>query len=153
MEEKKEPIQNWKQADQALERIGVLETRINRMRSKAAERITAIEQRLGEESARLSAEMAGIRSQLEVFFRGNSQGMRSRNLPSGRMGFRQVSSLEIPRPQTTLHRLVERGLGDCVRLRQEIDRQALRHLDDEVLRSLGVSKNSREVFYTCAGAR
>jgi phage host-nuclease inhibitor protein Gam len=138
----------WRDADQALARITGAERRLARMRERADERIAAIEERLGEESAELLSEITELRQELEHFFRENSNGLRSRTLPSGRIGLRSTCQLEIKRPQTTLHRLAERGLGDCIRVRQEIDRQALRRLDEEALKSVGVKRVLREVFYT-----
>lgn len=138
---------SWRDADQALARIARFEERLARMRERADERIATIEERLGEESTELLFEIAEIRQELEQFFKENSDGLRSRTLPSGRIGLRSVSHLEIKRPQTTLHRLAERGLGDCIRIRQAIDRQALRRLDAETLKSVGVKRVLRETFY------
>jgi len=147
---KKEVIKNlccWRDADRVLARIARLQGRLRRMRARADERISAIEERVGEESVELLSEIADIRQELERFFRENADGLRSRTLPRGRIGLRFITRLEISRPKTTLRRLAQRGLGDCIRVRQEIDRQALRRLDAETLRSVGVKRVSRETFY------
>lgn len=140
-------IGSWQDADQALALIAKLQHRLGRIRERADERIATIEERLGEESTELLSEIAELRQELEQFFKENSNGLRSRTLPSGRIGLRLVSRLEIKRPQNTLHRLAERGLGDCIRIRQEIDRQALTRLDQETLKSVGVKRVACEVFY------
>lgn len=147
---KKEVIKNlccWRDADRVLARIARLQGRLGRMRARADERISAIEERVGEESVELLSEIADIRQELERFFRENADGLRSRTLPRGRIGLRFITRLEISRPKTTLRRLAQRGLGDCIRVRQEIDRQALRRLDAETLRSVGVKRVSHETFY------
>ncbi|MBD3287043.1 hypothetical protein GF359_10340 [candidate division WOR-3 bacterium] len=146
-------ICSWKEANQALGRLGRIEERLNKLRQKADERIRGIEERLGEASAEFLSEAYNLKQGLERFFRENSEGMRSRSLPSGRIGLRNSTCLEIKRPETTLHRLRERGLGDCIRIRQEIDRQALRNLDAETLHNLGVKKVTREAFYITAANR
>lgn len=138
---------SWRDADRALARIARVQGRLRRMRARADERISAIEERLGEESAELLSEAQEIRQELEGFFRENSEGVRSRTLPSGRIGVRLTSRIEITRPRTTLRRLAQRGLGDCIRIRQEIDRQALRRLDPQTLKSVGVKRMVREVFF------
>jgi phage host-nuclease inhibitor protein Gam len=123
------------------------------MRARADERIAKIEERLGEESAGFLSEVEDLRQELERFFRENSDGLRSRTLPRGRIGLRAITRLEIARPKTTLHRLAQRGLGDCIRIRQEIDRQALRRLDSDALRSVGVKRVTRETFYAVPKAK
>lgn len=138
---------SWEDADRLLARMGKIEKRVGLMRSKADAHIAEIEKRLEEGEGELLAEISDLRQELERFFRENAEGLRSRTLDSGRVGLRLVQRLEIARPPTTLHRLAERGLGDCIRLRQEIDRQALARLDHETLRSLGVKPTLREVFF------
>jgi len=144
-------IGSWRDADRALGRLARLQVRLGRMRERADARIAAIEERLGEESGLLLSEMDSLRRELERFFRENADGARSRTLPSGRIGLRVVSSLRISRPQTTLNRLTRRGLGDCIRVRHEIDLQALRRLDDAALRSVGVRRVKQETFYAVPG--
>jgi len=146
-------ICSWRDADRALGRIAGLQGRLGRMRARADERIGKIEERLGEESAGFLSEVEDLRQELERFFRENSDGLRSRTLPSGRIGLRLITRLEIARPKTTLHRLAQRGLGDCIRIRQEIDRQALRRLDSDALRSVGVKRVTRETFYAVPKAK
>mgnify|MGYP001087615038 CR=1 FL=1 len=146
-------ICSWKDADRTLGRIARLQGRLGRMRARADERMSKIEERLGEESAGFLSEVEDLRQELERFFRENSDGLRSRTLPSGRIGLRFLTRLEIARPKTTLHRLAQRGLGDCIRIRQEIDRQALRRLDSDALRSVGVKRVTRETFYVVPKAK
>ncbi|MBN2381196.1 host-nuclease inhibitor Gam family protein [candidate division WOR-3 bacterium] len=144
-------INSWRDADRILARLARIHERLGLLRERADERIEIIEQRLGEESSGLLSEAGVLRQEIERFFRckddENPEGIRSRTLPSGRIGLRFTDHLEINRPEVTMRRLAERGLGDCIRLRQEIDRQALRRLDDATLRSLGVKRLRREVFY------
>jgi len=146
-------ICSWKDADRALGRIARLQGRLWRMRTRANGRISKIEERLGEESVGFLSEVEDLRQELEGFFRENSDGLRSRTLPGGRIGLRVITRLEIARPKTTLHRLAQRGLGDCIRIRQEIDRQALRRLDSDALRSVGVKRVTRETFYAAPKAK
>lgn len=146
-------ICSWKDADRALGRIARLQGRLWRMRARANGRISKIEERLGEESVGFLSEVENLRQELEGFFRENSDGLRSRTLPGGRIGLRVITRLEIARPKTTLHRLAQRGLGDCIRIRQEIDRQALRRLDSDALRSVGVKRVTRETFYAAPRAK
>lgn len=140
----------WQDAECLLGRMGMLERRIEGMRARAEARIAEIEQRLEEGEGKLLAEISDIRQELEHFFRENAEGARSRTLDSGRIGLRLVRRLEISRPLTTLRRLTERGLGDCIRIRQEIDRQALTRLEPCLLKELGIKLKEKEVFYARA---
>ena len=146
-------IKSWKGADQALSRLSRIEEGLERVRRKADERIERIEQRLGEENAGLLSEALCLRQELERFFRGNARRIRSRTLPSGRIGLKTTSTLRIRNEETTLNRILERGLGDCLRITQKIDRQALRRLDDETLTSLGVRRIETETFYISPSPR
>jgi len=137
----------WRDADLVLSQIARFQKRLGRIRERAEGQIAAIEQRLGEASDELLPEIEKARQELERFFRQNSEGMRSRSLPSGRIGLRTTNRIEVSRPRTTLRRLAKRGLGDCIRVRQEIDRQALGRLDAETLRSVGIKRVERETFY------
>jgi len=147
MMNKKTSIGSWKEADKAIARISKIETAVEKLRESAAERIERIEQRLREGNAQLLLESQAIKRELELFFKKNSQDNRSRKLPSGRLGYRTVNTLSIAKPATTLRKLALRGFGDCIRVRQEIDKQALRRLDTDSLKSVGVRLIRREVFY------
>lgn len=149
--EKIEELVSWRDADRVLVRIGRLQQRLARLRTRADQRIALIETRLDAETNPLRDELNALKREIESFFRTNSDGLRSRTLPSGRIGLRRVLALEVARPGTTLHRLAERGMGDCIRLRQELDRQTLRRLDEDTLRGLGVKRKVREVFYAIPG--
>jgi len=145
--EKASEIVSWYEATRALERILIIESRIANLESKALERTGQIEKRLGEESAGLLSRVEVLRRGLERFFNNHSHGLRSRSLPSGRIGFRIVSRLAIENPASTLKRLSRLGLGDCIRIREEIDHGALDKLDERTLKKIGVKRVTRDVFY------
>jgi phage host-nuclease inhibitor protein Gam len=150
MEENKK-VASWKDAERALTRIARLNRRLKDKKLKAAEKVAVIEQRLGEESQPLNDELAEIHRSLEHFFRlqhVNSQlDGRSRNLCAGRIGLRSSTKLLIPRPGVTLRKLVQNGLGSCIRIKQDLDRQAMSRLDDATLRCVGAKRVTTDAFY------
>ncbi len=147
---KRTKVQTWQDVQKALKVLGRCERRIERKNEKARWQIKSVEERLGEESAALLAEISGLRQELERFFRANARGARTKTLPEGRLGIRLLTHLEIPRPHETSRRLIERGLGDCLKLKESLDRQALARFDDDTLRSVGARKVVREVFFARA---
>lgn len=149
--EDKKTVTSWQDAERALGKIARLNRRMKEKKLKAAGRIAVIEQRLGEESQPLLDELAGIHKSLEIFFRrqyqGGLLGGRSRSLVAGRIGLRNAQKILIPRQDVTLRKLVQYGLGNCIRIRQDIDRQAMHRLDDATLRSVGARRVSADTFY------
>jgi len=147
---KKKAVQTWQDVRKALCALGRFECRLERKNDRAGERIRSVEERLGEESAALLAEIGDLRRELERFFKRNARGARTKTLPEGRLGIRLIERLEIPRPWLTSRKLIERGLGDCLKLKESLDRKALARLDDDSLASVGARRVAREVFYARA---
>ncbi|NLI99073.1 hypothetical protein GX441_10500 [bacterium] len=147
MRTKKDNLTIREDAERMLKRIAFIEDRLERIRKKFEDRIRKYEERMGEESAGLLAEAELLRQELERLLRRSAGPGRSLILSSGRIGLRTVWSLDIPHPQRTIRKLVEHGLGDCLRLKQELDRQALARLDENSLRKIGIRRERRESFY------
>lgn len=143
-------VQTWGDVQRALVELGRFEDRLESKNERAGSKIQSVEERLGEESAVLLAEIGRLRQELERFFRRNSSCARTKTLPEGSLGLRVRSHLLIPRPGLTSRKLMERGLGDCLRLKESIDRQALARLDDDTLSSVGARRVVKEVFYARA---
>lgn len=59
----------------------------------------------------------------------------------------RAKPLQEQRIAETLARLKEKGLRDCIRVKEEVDKEALRDYPDEVLEAVGVTRKVEDTFF------
>lgn len=78
------------------------------------------------------------------------KGKKSRDLTFGTIGFRLSSSLKTARKMTwdrVLGILKDRGLTQCIRTKEEVDKEALRTMSADALAEVGCKLIQEDTFY------
>lgn len=143
-------IKDWQECGQALADVGKLEREIELLQLSLKERIADLQQQLETQQASLAAKRNQLLEEISDFahdHRSDFQGKQSRKLSSGELGWRRSSKLDIADEATTLQRIKAFGLQEYLRVREEVDRMALKRAPAAHWEQLGISERIEESFY------
>jgi phage host-nuclease inhibitor protein Gam len=72
---------------------------------------------------------------------------KTRLLDFGKIGFRQSTKITMKSIQAVLKSLKAREMDDCIRIKEEVNKEALGEYPDEVITAVGASKKMEDVFW------
>lgn len=143
-------LMGWDAVDQALHRLATLERREVKAKGAAETRIGRIKARLGGILKPLRSEFKRLKAQIERWTFGHTDELQER---TRRMAHGAVRLYKTPdaivsdlTDDEVVERLEKRGLVDCVRQKKEPNRQAMKDLTDEQLKSVGCRRESHDEF-------
>jgi len=144
-------IDNWQEADSFVRKIGDLQEIIYSLEADAKIRIDKIKEDLVSKTqkAREGIELCVL--SLEAFSANHLQDFgtaRSKKLNFGILGWRKSSSISIAK--TTLEKIKEifgRAAGQYLRIKEDVNKEALEKLTDEQLAPIGAQRKEKDVFY------
>ena len=147
-------VADLKQADEALRRMAELDRALGDIKARMNEEIDRTKAAHVADAEPLEAERRGLEQALEMFCEANrhlfEDKTRSVDLNFGRVGFRLSTSLRVLARRTwddVLARLKTMGRMDAVRVREEVNKQAMELWPDTALAAVGVSRTVRDNFY------
>lgn len=145
-------ITDWQGADAFVRQIGNLQRSIEAAQGSARGDINEIKDGLAEEVKPLHEEIKLLTASLELFANshaGDFGKARSRKLNFGTLGWRKSTSIHTKK--TTLDLIKEvfsrAKAAACIRVKEEVDRDALAKLTDEELAEVGARRKSRDAFF------
>jgi len=142
-------FENWNDVDHALKRIGELDRELGLIEATSNEQIDAIKAETKEETAPIAAEKLGLEAAMKEFCEANRAEfakVKSREMTFGSVGFRLSSRIVIKRIADTLQALKDFGLAQCIRTKEECDKEAMKTLDSETLASVGAQLKTENAF-------
>ena len=144
-------VESREDADRALLRLGEIARARERAKARCEESIKRARERRKESEAPLEAEAKELARALEAWAKRDRKRWgkaRSLRLRHGRLGWRQSTSLRLlKRAETVIQLLKAHGLGECVKVRESVNRELLRQLDEETVRSVGAKLVRRDAFF------
>jgi phage host-nuclease inhibitor protein Gam len=122
---------SWQEVNQCLACLGEMERQIRGLQDQFEQKVAVLKQQLLEASQPLVREKDRVEGQIECFYWAHrdevlSQGRKSIDLAFGRLGSRSSRGVVIDDAAAALQWLAGNGFGSYVRVRTEIDREALR---------------------------
>jgi len=143
-------VTDWREADRALLDLADCRRKAERARADAEETIACVKDDLEKETAGYRAREKELLAVLEAFARDHEDELdgRSKKLTHGTVGFRKTTKLALRcKVATVLQKLRARGLSDCIRVKETLNREALSAYDDDVLRAVGARRKREDRFY------
>ena len=148
------PIKNLAQANQALAEIAVLKRRIEAVNARLNDEIDRLKAQAEAEAAPLASRLESLENGLLAFAEFNKDELfkdrRSRELDYGTLGYRRSTQLK-PMPRHTwamvLGKIEELGFSEAVRVKKDVDREALRTWPDERLELVGARRVEKDTFW------
>lgn len=141
-------------AQAALEEIASLQRQVKALEVEVNEEIARLKARAEEQSRPWRERIEALERGLKAWAEGQKENLfaerRSVELTHGRVGFRRSTVLRTRRGTTwadVLGRLKELGRTDGIRVREDVDKEAVKAWPESELEPLGLTRHERDVFW------
>jgi phage host-nuclease inhibitor protein Gam len=142
-------LESLEDVDDTLREIGLLEREIESLDAEAQKRIGDIKREAAEQGEPHRKRIAELSAKVGAFAEYNKgelfKDRKSIELSFGVFGFRKTTSIHVKK--TTIDLLRRIGMTDCIRVKEEADKERLSDLDDEVLSSVDAIRKSSDTFF------
>lgn len=139
----------WDDVDGALKRIGVIDREIGLLESGQNEKIDNLKAETKEQAAPLMDEKGKLEVAIKEYCEANKiefSKVKTKTLTFGEVGFRLATKIMIKRVAETLQSLKDLALTNCIRIKEEPDKEAMKSLTDETLAEVGAGRKVENVF-------
>jgi len=144
------PLSTWEEADSVLYLIADCRQRLATIKAETESKIEAAKAEAKERAATLVKGEKALSKSLESFTKaheGDLEG-RSKRLTHGRVGFRRVTKIALTRTVAfVISKLRSRRMGDCIRVKESINKETLAVYGDDVLAKIGARRKTDDVFF------
>lgn len=146
---------SWEDINQRLGYLGEMERQIRALRDQFDQKVAVLKHQWLEASQPVVVEKEKLEEQMECFYWAHrdevlAQGRKSVELAFGRLGSRRSRSLSVENAAAALQWLSHHGFDRYLRVRNEIDREALR---SALLSGNGDGKEASAELLRCPGIR
>ena len=147
-------IPNWAHADVQVQRVGALQSQIEKLEMKAGEKIDKVKEDLQAAVESLQRDIQLHVDSIEAFAGAHKEDFgaaRSRKGQFGVVGWRKSTSISIKK-DTTLERIKElfskEDRKSCIIVKETVSKEALAKItDDKKLASVGARRREKDVFF------
>ena len=144
-------IESWIDVDKALGELGRCDLEIAMLQGEIGVKIHELIEQYRERLQVLKAKREAIRATIESFCLERKEEFlkkRSRQFTFGKVAWRLSEEIEIPKglEKAVLATVKKLGLHECVRVKEELDKNALKKLPDKELVRIGVQKHKKDNF-------
>lgn len=142
-------LDSWEEVDTCLLEIAAVNRDLQLIESAGNERIEGIKQAMKEGGQPLLDKKAGLELAIKEYCEANRMEfakVKTKALTFGEVGFRLSTKIMIKRVAETLQALKDLSLFNCVRIKEEPDKEAMKALTDETLAEVGAGRKVENVF-------
>lgn len=142
-------LESWDQVDDNLFQIGMIDREVGLIEASANEEIDRIKAKSKEAAAPLFDKKAGLELAIKEFCEANRAEfakVKTKALTFGSVGFRQSTRIIVKRVVDTLQALKDLGLTTCIRVKEDIDKEAMKNLSSETLAEVGAGLKTQNTF-------
>ena len=148
-------VASSEQAEGTMAEVAAIDRKLKALKVTLNEEIAAAKDKAGRNAAPLEARRKELESGLAVFATLNrkelfTDGTKSLDLGFGVIGFRASSKIVQQNnisPAVTLERLHQFGFLECIRTKEEINRDAMTGWTDEKLETVGMRRQKSDGFF------
>ncbi|HOX30883.1 MAG TPA: host-nuclease inhibitor Gam family protein [Spirochaetales bacterium] len=143
-------IQSLEDADRLLKEMCALETKIERIDSEGDKQIAEIKAKTAEQGKALRERVKELSASLKAYSDYNKSELfkdrKSIDRSFGSFGYRK-NPPSITTAKDTVELLEKLGMSQYVRVKREVDKEALMGLDDETLATVNAVRKAKEEFF------
>lgn len=142
-------LKDWNEVDNTLLAIGEIDRNLQLIEAAANEEIDKIKKALKERTAPLIERKTALELAMKDFAEANRADFvktKSKQLTFGEVGFRLSTRILIKKLAETIQALKDMGFSNCVRCKEEPDKEAMKALTDEQLAEVGASRKTDNTF-------
>lgn len=142
-------FQTWDDVDQALREIGEIDRELGLLESAQNESIDNIKAETKNKAVPLADRKTALELAMKEFCEANRAEfakVKTKPLTFGSVGFRLSTKVVIKKIADTLQALKDLGLNQCIRLKEEVDKEAMKNLSTETLAEVGAALKTDNAF-------
>jgi phage host-nuclease inhibitor protein Gam len=142
-------LQSWADVDTCLADIARTDRELMLIEGAANEKIEEIRKDIKERSQPILEKKAGLELQVKEYCEANRAEFtktKTKALTFGEVGFRLSTRIMIKRIAETLQALKDLDLKQCISIKEEPDKEAMKALTDETLAEVGASRKTDNTF-------
>lgn len=143
-------LRTWEDVDNTLREIGLIDIDIEAMEAEFNRKVTDLKEQLARKAKPLQDRKELLSLRIKEFVearRPELEPKKSRELNFGQVGFRQSTSIVLRNVKAIIAALKAKGMTDCIVVKEEVSKEALKKYDDQVLESVGAKRKVEDVFW------
>ena len=142
-------ITSLKEADETLHRIADLRAKLKQIEAEAEIKVNKIKEETAQAAEPYLKEIEALEKSLAVYSEYNREelfkGKKSVELTFGLFGFRQSTSISVKKE--TLPLLKEYGFTDAIKIKETVNKEAMREWSDEKLAMVKAKRVVKDAFW------
>lgn len=142
-------LNSWDDVDDSLRQIGEIDRELQLLEAGQNEAIDKIKATAKENATPLQDKKAGLETAIKEYCeanRGEFSKVKSKTFTFGSVGFRLSTKIMVKRVADTLQALKDLQLFGCIRIKEELDKEAMKNLSSETLAEVGASLKTENTF-------
>ena len=146
-------LKTWEDVDDMLKEIALAEVKKAEIEGGLTQEIAKLKQKAKEKAQPIVQRIKELSKAIEAFATSRKEEFakrRTRELNFGKVGFRIVKSVPVPRDKeknkALLKSLKAYGLSECIVYEEKPNRDKLVELDDAMLAKLGLQRKVQDKF-------
>lgn len=125
-------LQTWDEVNEAMRRLGELSIEKQKAEGEATIQINEIKAHAEAVANVIQEEIKKIEKDIERYAKENKEAFaktRNKKLNFGRISFKATKSVSCPFTESAIKILKQFGLDNCIRTKEELDKEAIKELD------------------------
>lgn len=142
-------LESWDEVDRCLAEIGAVDRELALLEAGQQEQIDAIKADTKIAAEPLHNRKAGLELAIQQYAeanRGEFRQVKTKTLTFGSVGFRLSTKVVFKRGADVVAALKDLGLFQCIRTKEEADKEAMKQLPVETLAECGASLKTEDAF-------
>lgn len=143
-------IKEWEEVDISLRKIREAQIEIAKINADMEKCIIDVKQKAEEAVFPLQTEIKKLELQIKEFVTLNRNELdgKSKAMTFGTVGFRKSTKIAIPKPVDKLIKQLRKlGMGDCVIVKETVDKNVLKSYDENTLIMVGCMLKTEDTFW------
>lgn len=142
-------LKSWEEVNLNLKEIGECQLAIEQIESNMNTKISDMKLEATMQSKPYQDRIKKLELEIKEFSEENRADIRGKTKQTdfGKIGFRQSTKIIIRSIQSVISTLRARKMYDCIRVKEEINKDKLGEYSDEVIAAVGASKKVEDVFW------
>ena len=144
-------LKSWDEVNEHLKEQGLIELAVQEIESKMNLEINGIKEKAEDQAKPLKERAKVIAREVKEYSDYHRDEIKGKEkvLTFGKVGYRKSTKITVPRKNTAsiIKALFTKGLEACVRTVQEVNKDALRALSDDVIAEIGCTRKVEDVFF------
>jgi len=142
-------LASWDEVDHALAEIGAIDRQIGQLEADQQAKIDALKADTKTAADPLHTKKVSLELAIQQYceaHRADFQASKTKRLNFGAVSFRLSTSVVIKRVADTLAAIKALGLTQCIRTKEELDKEALARLPTDTLAEVGAGLRTVDAF-------